>query len=141
MVNFCHICLEWQRKLFYGEKTGVDYTEMPDHHAGKWRSRDWLTRSWFPTKNFFPPLSSTVYSVHLLLQSKIQIISFFLFSFLSFFSFFFFCLFRAAPTAYEDPQARDLSGAVAAGLHQSHSNARSKPPLLLTPQLMATPDL
>ena len=38
--------------------------------------------------------------------------------------------------AYGGSQARGLIGAVAAGLHHSHSNARSK--LNLPPQLMAT---
>ena len=40
----------------------------------------------------------------------------------------FFCLFaisRAAPVAYGGSQARGLIGAVAAGLHHSHSNAGS----------------
>ena len=42
----------------------------------------------------------------------------------------FFCLFafsRASPAAYGSSQARDPIGAVAAGLHQSPSNARSEP--------------
>ena len=59
------------------------------------------------------------------------------------FFFFFFCLFafpRAAPMAYGDFQARGPIGAVATGLHQSHSNAGSEPHLQPTPQLMATPD-
>ena len=38
----------------------------------------------------------------------------------------FFCLFRAEPTAYAGSQARGQIGAAAAGLHHSHSNARSK---------------
>ena len=42
---------------------------------------------------------------------------------------FFFCLFRAAPAAYGGSQARDGTGAVAAGLCQSHSNVRAKPHL------------
>ena len=57
--------------------------------------------------------------------------------------FFFFCLFafsRAAPTAYGGSQARGPIRAVAAGLHQSHSNAGSESHLQPTPQLMATPD-
>ena len=37
-----------------------------------------------------------------------------------------FCLFRAAPAAYGGSQARGLVGAVAAGLHHSHSNAGSQ---------------
>ena len=45
---------------------------------------------------------------------------------------------RAAPAAYEGSQARGLNGAVAAGLHDSHSNARSEPHLLPTPQLRQT---
>ena len=49
----------------------------------------------------------------------------------------FFLLFRAVPTAYGDSQARGPVEATAAGLHQSHSNARSKPHLKPTPQLTA----
>ena len=45
-------------------------------------------------------------------------------SFLLFF-FFFFCLFRATPVTYGGSQARGLIGAVAGGLHQSHSNTGS----------------
>ena len=40
-----------------------------------------------------------------------------------FFFFFLFGLFRAAPAAYGDPHAGGQIGAVAAGLHHSHSNA------------------
>ena len=46
----------------------------------------------------------------------------------------------AAPLAYGGSQARGLIGAVAAGLHQSHSNTGSEPRLQPTPQLKATPD-
>ena len=46
----------------------------------------------------------------------------------------------AAPAAYGGSQARGLIGAVATGLHQSHSNAGSEPRLQPTPQLTATPD-
>ena len=53
---------------------------------------------------------------------------------------FFFLSFMATPKAYGGAQARGPVGAVAAGLHHSHSNARSKPRLRPTPQLMATPD-
>ena len=56
---------------------------------------------------------------------------------------FFFCLFvfsRATPEAYGVSQARCLIGAVATGLHQSHSNTGSEPCLRPTPQLTATPD-
>ena len=41
------------------------------------------------------------------------------------------CLFRAAPSAYGGSQARGLIRAVATGLHQSHSNAKSEPRLQL----------
>ena len=44
------------------------------------------------------------------------------------------------PMAYRDSQARGRIGAVAAGLHHSHSNAGSKLCLQTTPQLMATLD-
>jgi len=46
----------------------------------------------------------------------------------------------AALAAYGGSQARGLIGAVAASLHQSHSNAGPEPRLQPTPQLMATPD-
>ena len=51
-----------------------------------------------------------------------------------------FCIFRVAPMAYGDSQARCLIRAIAAGLCQSHSNTRSKPRLRPTVQLMATLD-
>ena len=51
-----------------------------------------------------------------------------------------FCLLGAALAAYGGSQARGLIGVVAAGLCQSHSNARSEPFLQPTPQLMATLD-
>ena len=54
------------------------------------------------------------------------------------FFFFFFVFFRATPTAYGGFQAMGPIGAVAAGLRQSHSKARSKPSLRPTPQLTAT---
>ena len=53
------------------------------------------------------------------------------------------CLFAfswAALAAYRGSQARGLIGAIATGLHQSHSNAGSEPHLQPTPQLTATPD-
>ena len=40
--------------------------------------------------------------------------------------FYFYLLFRAAPVAYEGSQARGLIGALAAGLHHSHSIAGSE---------------
>ena len=42
--------------------------------------------------------------------------------------------------AYGGSQVRGPMGAIAAGLHQSHSNARSQPHLRPTPQLTAMPD-
>ena len=56
------------------------------------------------------------------------------------FLFIYFLLFRAAPAVYGGSQARDVIGAVAAGLRQSHSNAGSEPRLQPTPQLMAMLD-
>ena len=64
---------------------------------------------------------------------------FILFYFILFY-FILFCLFRAVPVAYWGSQARSQIGAIAAGLHHSHSNARSKSRLQPTPQFMATPD-
>ena len=52
----------------------------------------------------------------------------------------FLSFFRAASVACGSFQARGLIGAVAAGLHHSHNNARSEPRLRPTPQLTATPD-
>ena len=46
----------------------------------------------------------------------------------------------AAPAAYGGSHARGRIGAVATGLHQSHSNAGSEPSLQPPPQLKATPD-
>ena len=51
-----------------------------------------------------------------------------------------FCLFRATPVAYGGSQARGRIGAIAGGLHYSHSNAGSKPFLGPVPQLTAMPD-
>ena len=55
-----------------------------------------------------------------------------------FWSFVFF--FRAASKAYGGSQARGLIRAIAAGLHHSHSNARSEPCLQPPPQLTTTLD-
>ena len=49
-----------------------------------------------------------------------------IFIFLFYFIFFVFCPLRAMPVAYGDSQARGLIRAVAAGLCQSHGNARSE---------------
>ena len=57
------------------------------------------------------------------------------------FFFLFFFLFTAKPMAYGGSQARGLTGATAASLHHSHSNARSESRLQPTPQLTATLDL
>ena len=51
-----------------------------------------------------------------------------------------FAISRAASAAYGGSQARGLIGAVAAGLHQSHSNSGSELCLRLTPQLTGMPD-
>ena len=58
----------------------------------------------------------------------------------SFFFLSFFAFSRAVPAAYRGSQARGLIGAVAASLHQGHSNMGPKPRLQPTPQLMAMPD-
>ena len=63
-----------------------------------------------------------------------------LFGFVCLFVCFCFLLFRATPEVYGDSQARGPIGSTAAGLRQSHSNARSDPGLRPTPQLTATPD-
>ena len=44
-------------------------------------------------------------------------------------AFYLFSLFRAESVAYGGSQARGQIGAVAAGLHHRHSNARSEPHL------------
>ena len=48
---------------------------------------------------------------------------------------------RAESDTYGNSQARGRVRATTAGLHHSHSKARSKPRLQPTPQLMATLDL
>ena len=60
--------------------------------------------------------------------------------FLFFFFFLVFCLFRPIPVAYGGSQARDRNGAIAAGLHHSHSHLESKPHLQPTPELTEMPD-
>ena len=60
---------------------------------------------------------------------------------ITFFFLFFSCLFRAAPTAYGSSKARGQLGALASGLHHSHSNVGSEPHLPPALQLMATPDI
>ena len=47
----------------------------------------------------------------------------------------FLLLFRAAPAAYRRSRAKGQIGAVAAGLHHSHSSAGSMPRVRPTPQL------
>ena len=49
-------------------------------------------------------------------------------------------LFRTAPRAYGNSQARGQIGIAAAGLHHSHSNARSEPHLRPMWQLVAMAD-
>ena len=56
----------------------------------------------------------------------------------SFIFFFFFFLFRTAPEAYGSSQARDPMGAVAAGLHYSHTGPEPCPRPI--PQLTTVPD-
>ena len=48
--------------------------------------------------------------------------------------------FYATPVAYGSCQASSWIGVAAAGLHHSHSNARTKPHLWPMPQLAAMPD-
>ena len=49
-----------------------------------------------------------------------------------------FCPLRATPVTYGSSQARGPVGTVAAGLCQSHSNARSEPHMRPPPQLTTT---
>ena len=63
-----------------------------------------------------------------------KVISFF------FFFFFFFDFLPYLGLLQLDSQARSPIGAIAAGLHHSHSNAESQLHLWPTPQLTATPD-
>ena len=51
---------------------------------------------------------------------------------------FIFFLFRAAPATYGDSQAKGQIGAIAAGLHHSHSDTGSELHLRPTPQLKPT---
>ena len=72
------------------------------------------------------------------MSPRFQICEYLCFIFLLLLLFFFF---RSALAAYGGSQARGLIGAIAAGLHHSHSNARSEPRLPpTTAQLTATPD-
>ena len=86
-----------------------------------------------------PPFLSISCSPDLLLEPRFPgRILFILYIYL-----FIFCLFafsRATPVAYGGSQARGQIGAVADGLHHSHSHVGSEPRLGPTPQLTATPD-
>jgi len=97
----------------------------------------------FPARAFTHHLtesSSSPYEAGLLMISIFLAAWFFLGFFWGFFFFFVFLLFLwAAPMAYGGSQARGLIGAVATGLHHSHSNSGSEPRLQPTPQLTATP--
>ena len=53
---------------------------------------------------------------------------------------FFFVFLRAIPVAYGNSQARGPMGAIAAGLHHSHSNVGSQPCLWPFPHLTAMPN-
>ena len=81
--------------------------------------------AWWSVKGFWFPsleaLSSPVFR--------------FIFFIIYLFIYFVFCPFTATPAAYGGSQARGLIGAVAAGLHHSHSNTRSELHLRPTPQL------
>ena len=64
-------------------------------------------------------------------------------TFFFFFNYYLFSLFalsRAASAAYGGSQARGPVGAIATGLHHSHSSVGSELRLRPTPQLTATPD-
>ena len=52
--------------------------------------------------------------------------------------FFFSSFSRAVPTAYGGSQARGPIGAVAYGLHHSHSSSESEPQLMAVPDLLPT---
>ena len=97
--------------------------------------RFWLIFSSFFSFNQFPYFIINYGKIKNSIFTVIQVLQH-LFIYL----FIVFCPFRAAPVAYRGSQARGLIGSVAASLCQSHSNARSKPHLQPTPQLIATPD-
>ena len=95
----------------------------------------------YDLRNFASCKFAKTYS-HVFLRSfKIVVFEWFIFN-LNFFFFSFFCflIFRAVLAAYGSSQARDWIRAVAAGLHHSHSNARSELCLWPTAQLTATLD-
>ena len=84
-------------------------------------------------------------SPHFLSQDESLIVLFYteVMGGLFFLFFLFFGLFAiswAVPAAYGGSQARGRIGAIAAGLHQSHSNSGSELHLQPTPQLTATLD-
>ena len=82
---------------------------------------------------FYLPDLSDVYRISLSLSEEILFIYIYLIKKIFFF-------FRATPEAYRGSQARGLNRAVAAGLHHSHSNARSELHWQPTHQLTAKLD-
>ena len=109
-----------------GEREGEGWRESSETFV--------INGTGMPKAHFYWFLWSSLCSWFGLRHGVEQILFFF------FFFFFFFCIFRATLAARRGSQARDLIGAVAAGLSQSHSNARSELRLWPTPQLMAMPD-
>ena len=76
---------------------------------------------------------------HFTTLDTFSVVLFFIFQGLTFLSFFVCVISWAAPTAYGGSQARGRIGAVAAGLHHSHSNVGSELRLQPTSRLKATP--
>ena len=109
---------QWRRKIL---KNFLNYLENdPQCFHLKWRIINW--------KHIF---IRHAFSNHYTARYHISI---------SFLLCLFILLFRAAPMAYGSSQARGWIRTVTARLCHSHSNARSKPHMWTTPQLMAMPD-
>ena len=86
-----------------------------------------------------PTLAASSTSVTCATIFFVVVVVLFFYLFLFYFIFVF-CLLGASLAAYGGSQPRGLIGAVVAGLHQNHNNARSELHMQPTPQLMATPD-
>ena len=132
--QFCYLFTVWHKLIIWRNS---DYVHFDP--PGELISAGVTSVGMVPSPTTCNP--SSCISLESLCTGTSQASSILLFQKLLIFILFIFCHFRAALTSYGGSQARDLIGAVAAGLRQSHSNSGSKLSLQPTPQLTAMPDL
>ena len=116
---------------FHWAMTGTPYIKSSWHLFYNWKFIPLETPITYFTQAYPQPLSTTN-----LFSESMNSGFYFIYLFVCLFIF----LSEAAHMAYGCSQAKGPIGAIAASLHHSHSNARSKLHLPPTPQLKARPD-